>query len=331
MANILSQAEVDALLRNYAEDEESPAGVEELPGVQAEGRAHDEAPQLYDFRRPCRVSRDQLRLLHGLHETFALAFSGVLGGYVRSLAEVQVVSLEQLSYAEWIHVLPKSTCLFPFSLEPLEGTAVAHIDNELVLGVVDRLLGGGGTESKVQRDPTQLETSLVARMIDDALRVLADAWAEISRFTPKRKGFEKWPNMLRLLSETEIVLLATARIKLNGASGRMSFCYPLTTIEPVIAKLASAFAQGILRPKGASEGRPWILEGLREGRVPLAVHLGRGAMTIGEFVRLKPGDVIVLDRRVDDPLAVLVGGKTKLCARPGLLGKRLAVQVCRAA
>ena len=330
MANILSQDEVDALLRSFQEEEEEspPADDEGSSGEDVGEKARGGAMQLYDFRRPSRISRDQLRLLHGIHEAYALVFSGVLSGHLRTLVEIQVLSLEQLSYAEWIHGLPKSACLFPFTVEPLEGTAVAEISNELVLTIVDRLLGGRGEDLVQLRDPTQLETSLIGRIIDDGLRVLADAWSEVTRFTPTRHGFEKRPSMLRLLSETEIVLLATLKVKMANVSGTCSFCYPLLTIEPAIAKLASAFAQGTLRQKGAGEGRPWMVAGLQEGRIPMSVQLGEGTVTIGEFIRMKPGDVIPLDRKVSDVLSVFVGGKMKLTGRPGLSGTRLAVRLC---
>ncbi|MFH1144391.1 MAG: flagellar motor switch protein FliM [Candidatus Eisenbacteria bacterium] len=329
MANILSQDEVDALLRSFQEDETGGTGAgAETDSASAEEPARAGAMQLYDFRRPSRISRDQLRLLHSLHETFALAFSGVLSGNLRTMAEIQVLSLEQLNYAEWIHGLPKSACLFPFSMAPLEGAGVAEISNELVLGIVDRLLGGRGEQTSLLRDPTALETTLIARVIDDGLRVLADAWSEVTRFTPQRRGFEKRPSMLRLLSETEIVLLATLKLKLQHVSGTCSFCYPLVTIEPAIAKLASAFAQGALRQKGATEGRPWMVLGVQEGRIPLSVRLGRGSLSVSEFIRMKPGDVIPLDRGIHEPLPVVIGGKEKLSGRPGMSGKRLAVQIC---
>ncbi|MCK4412072.1 MAG: flagellar motor switch protein FliM [Candidatus Eisenbacteria sp.] len=329
MANILSQDEVDALLKSFQEEEESgPEAVDESdrsPSLVTAG-----APGTvwnYDFRRPNRISKDQLRQLQSLHEAYAFATSGVLSGYLRTLVEVQVVSLEQLTYAEWVHGLPEIACLYPFSMEPLQGSGVMELTTETVLSVIDRLLGGRGDNVSSLRELTQLEATLASQLVDDSLRVLGDAWAEVIRFTPQRQGYEKHPSMLRLLPDTETILLATFKLKTQYAQGTFSLCYPFVAVEPGIANLTSAYYAVGFRPQGSPEGTAWLVAGLEEGRVPVSVRLGEGGVTIGEFIHLRPGDVIRLGTRIAEPLRIFVGGRPKLSGHPGLVGRQLAVRL----
>lgn len=327
MANILSQDEVDALLSSFSEEEQ--VGDQPEPQVQkVEEKKAERGVSAYDFRRPNRISKDQMRFLETLHDSFIARFTGVLSGYLRTMVEMEILSVEQLTYGEWVQSLPESTCVFPFSMEPLQGSGAIEMGPGLGLSIVDRLLGGQGASMERERDLTHLETTILSRVVAQKLAVLADIWSEVVTFKPKIEGFEKQSGMLKLLPDPEIVVLISFELKTQTLNGTITVCYPFVALEPGLTKVSSgAYASRAIRPKKIPEGPAWISNGIKAGWVELQARLGTGTVTIGEFIHLRPGDVIRLDTRVDHPVMVDVGKREKFRARPGKLGRKLAVQI----
>ncbi|MCK4304569.1 MAG: flagellar motor switch protein FliM [Candidatus Eisenbacteria sp.] len=327
MANILSQDEVDALLSSFA-DEGDGAEEAESPEPTPEETKSESKISVYDFRRPNRISKDQLRFLEVLHEGFVARFTGVLSGYMRTMVEIEILSVEQLTYGEWVQSLPESTCVFPFSMEPLQGSGAVETSPSFGLSLVDRLLGGQGAAVDRSRDLTPLETGILARIADQQIRGLAEIWSDMMVFTPKIEGFEKQPNMLKLLPDPETVVLITFEIKTQTLNGTISICYPFVALEPALTRAsAGAFGANAIRPVKVPDGPAWITKGLKRGRVDVTAKLGTGMVTVGEFIRLRPGDVVRLETRVDHPAEVIVGDRPMFHARAGQAGRKLAVQI----
>ena len=327
MANILSQDEVDALLSSFTDDDEGAAEPEAIIEEVAEPKTERKI-SVYDFRRPNRISKEQLRFLEVLHETFVVRFTGVLSGYFRTMVDMEILSVEQLSYGEWVQSLPETTCVFPFSMEPLQGSGAVELNPGLSLSVVDRLLGGQGSAAERMRDLTHLEQTILTRVADQMLRTLAAVWSEVLIFTPKIEGFDKQPNLMKLLPDPETVVLITFEMKTATMNGAITVCYPFVAIEPAMAKAgAGAFSHHAIKPRKIPEGPRWLARGIEEGHVRVGTHLGTGTVTIGEFIELKAGDVICLDRRTDQPIEVSVGNEAKFIGRPGLVGRKMAVQI----
>jgi flagellar motor switch protein FliM len=327
VANILSQDEVDALLSSFA-DEGDGADEAEAPAPAPEETKAESKISVYDFRRPNRISKDQLRFLEVLHEAFVARFTGVFSGYLRTMVEMEILSVEQLTYGEWVQSLPESTCVFPFSMEPLQGSGAVETNPALGLSLVDRLLGGPGAAVDESRDLTPLETGILARIVEQKLKGLADIWSDMVAFTPKIEGFEKQPNMLKLLPDPETVILITFEVKTQTLNGTISVCYPFVALEPALTRAsAGAFGAHAIRPVKIPDGPAWITKGLERGRVDVTANLGTGTVTVGEFIRLQPGDVIRLETRVDHPVKVIVGDRPMFHARAGQAGRNLAVQV----
>ncbi len=327
MANILSQDEVDALLSSFA-DEEEPSTVAEPVIEKTEERKSERKVSLYDFRRPNRISKDQLRFLEILHETFVVRFSGVLSGYLRTMVDMLILSVEQLSYGEWVQSLPETTCIFPFSMEPLQGSGAVEFNPALALSVVDRLLGGQGQAVDRARDLTHLEQTILARVVQQKLNTLSDVWSEVVRFTPKLEGYDKQPNLLKLLPDPETVVLITFELKTQTINGTITVCYPFVALEPALTRAgAGAFHSHAIKPRKVPEGPAWITNGLQQGRIEVRARLGTGIVTIGDFIHLDAGDIIPLGTRIDHPVEMDVGGEPMYLARPGLSGRKLAVQI----
>ncbi len=327
MANILSQDEVDALLNSFGDDEEeAPAAkVEAAPKEEVQA---DRSISVYDFRRPNRISKDQLRFLESLHESFITRFSGMLSSYFRTMVELQVVSVEQLTYGEWVQSLPESTCVFPFSMEPLQGSGAYELNPGLGLSIVDRLLGGQGAAMDRVRDMTPLEVTIIHRLVEQSLTELANVWSDLIVFDPKIEGFEKQPSMLKLLPDPETVVLVTLELSTQTINGSLSLCYPFVALETAVAKMSSgAYASHSIRRREIPEAPIWIAKGMEEGLLPVSATLGDGTVSIREFIKLQTGDVIRLDTKMDQPVRVDIAGEEKFFGRPGRVGRKLAVQV----
>jgi flagellar motor switch protein FliM len=327
VANILSQDEVDALLNSFSDEEDGVAEAE--PELETkEAPKADRSVAVFDFRRPNRISKDQLRFLETLHETYVNRLTGVLSGYLRTMVEMEILSVEQLTYGEWVQSLPESTCLFPFAMEPLQGSGAIEFNQALGLSVVDRLLGGQGSALDRVRELTHLEETILSQVARQSLEVLREVWGVVTEIRPRLEGFEKLPNMLKLLPDPETVVLVTLEIKTQTLNGALTFCYPFVSLERVLNRAsAGAYAVRAIRPRRTEQGVHWLTQGLEEGRVPLRVQFAEGEITIGEFIHLRKGDIVRMKTKVDEPLRVDLGGKGKFAGRAGQVGRKLAVQI----
>lgn len=321
MANILSQEEIDALLG--AVEPESQGGTE--AGEQERLAPGTILP--YDFRRPNRVSKEQLRFLQTIHESFARQFSNSLSGYLRTIVDIEVVSADQLTYAEYVLSLPGSTALFVFGMKPLEGSGVLEINPTLILSMIDRLFGGLGGEPSQNRDLTTIETAVVTKLVQAGLGLLGSSWERIAPLQPEMAELMKNPQMMQLLPNTETVILITFELRMGNSAGILSVCYPFLALEPIIPNLSSrqALIGGVRRV--VEDGPRWIGDQLGRSQLSLTAELGRTDLTVAEFLKLHPGDVIRLNRLVQEPIDLLVAGERKAVARPGLKGRNRAVRL----
>ena len=187
MAEILSQEEINALLAAIADENEDDAtdGGDEASGqAKAAGGEVKGRVRPYDFARPNKLSKDQLRTLQMMHESFARGFLSTLSAYLRSYVEAEVVAADAMTYEEFSRVLPNPGVMAIFSLPPLEGSAMIEIDPDLGFAVIDRLLGGPGTTPKQVRELTELEQPVMKRVLEQIIEHLPDSWSQVVQITP---------------------------------------------------------------------------------------------------------------------------------------------------
>ena len=321
MANILSQEEIDALL-GVVEPEAPEAAP---PPEEIKSKAGSAAS--YDFRRPNRVSKEQLRFFQTIHEGFARQFASVIAGYLRTMVDIEIISADQLTYGEYILSLPTSTALFLFAMKPLEGNGVLEINPALILTMIDRLFGGAGEQEANVRDLTNIETAVVTKLMRKGLSVLGSSWQRIVPLEPELQELMKNPQMLQLLPNTETVILITFELRMGSFTGVLSLAYPYLAMEPIIPNISSRQALLGQGRRVVEDGPEWIGKQLGNSFLPVAAELGRTTLTVAEFLRLRLGDVIRLDQSVHDPIGLLVSGERKVWARPGLKGRQRAVRL----
>jgi flagellar motor switch protein FliM len=326
MSDILSQEEVDALLSAVSSGDLSDTG-----GGGGEGGdgvpAMDEMPlSPYDFRRPDRVSKDQMRTLRNLHEGYARQFSTSLTNFLRTFVEAELISVDQLTYSEFQMSVSAPSCLYVFRMEPLEGLAIFEINPSLVFFIIDRLFGGQGRPFELQRELTSIEQNVITRIVQRGLSDLRTVWEHIGEFMPKIESYETNPQFVQIAPLSETVILITVEVRMQNASGLMSICFPYMVIESVINNLS---VENWMSSQGqaTSETRSIMDQELKDVELELETIIGKTSLTIRDLLQLQRGDVICLDKPYDSDLIVQIGGKTKMVGRAGLIGRKKAVKI----
>jgi flagellar motor switch protein FliM len=330
VSDILSQEEVDALLAAVSSggdvDIGAKAPVQEKP---PEDFGDDEKTvSLYDFRRPDRVSKDQMRTLQNLHEGYARQFSTTLTNFLRTFVEIELVSVDQLTYAEFIMSISNPSCIYVFKMEPLDGSAILEINPTLVFFIIDRLFGGQGRPSEQNRELTLIEQSVLHRIVERGLNDLKEVWEHIGVFSPKIDGYETNPQFVQIAPPGETVILVSLEVRMQNASGLMSICFPYLLLESVITNLSGESWMSS-QSTSTTETRN-VLEGeIQELSLKLSTLIGKTNITIRDLLQLQRGDVLVLDKPFDSDLNVQIEGKTKLAARSGLIGRKKAIKITK--
>lgn len=329
MADILSQDEIDALLSTVSDD---TALGDETPSKKKEDS--DFVPKkisIYDFRRPDRVSKEQLRSIRNLHDKFARNFSSNLSSFLRTITDISLVSVDQMTYGEFLLSLPDPTNFNVISMIPLQGNAVLEINPSLIFPIVDKLLGGQGLPLFHVRELTPLEMTIIDGILSLILNDLEDVWKHIvPNVRLKKELSENSPHVIQIAAQNEVVVLLVFEVKFGEATGMMNLCLPAIILEPILNKISS---QDWLI--GAKKGRSGeyesrILELLENIEVPLWVELGRTKLKIGEILDLHRDDTIILNKKSKRPLNVYIGNRHKFYGALGILGIKKAIKITRA-
>jgi len=326
MAEILSQKEIDALLNSVSSDEGFPEIQEEITeDIGMEGKAAN----VYDFKHPNRVSKDQLRTLQTIHETFAKTFNAYLAVRLRTIVDINLISVDQLQYSEFILSISDPSCIYIFRVEELNGVAILEISPNLVLYIVDRLFGGKGSSNEEARPITTIEQTIMKKIIEKAMENLSTAWQQVAPLTFILEGFESNPDVVQIAPPGETVITIWLEIKIQDTSSLMNICFPYLTLEAIIPKLNVQHFISMSKKEMTDEETSVINERLRLTSLPVIAYLGWTEITVRDMLDIKIGDVIRLENKVDDLLEVNVGGNKKYLGRPGIKGKKKAVKLIR--
>ena len=320
MTETLSQDEIDQLLTAISSGD-----------IDTEDVAPQQDPRkikIYDFKRPDKFSKEQIRTVSIMHETFARLTTTSLSAQLRSLAQVHVASVDQLTYEEFIRSIPNPTTLAIINMDPLKGSAILEIDPAITFSIIDRLFGGQGEGAKVTRDLTDIESSVMEGIIVRILGNMRDAWTQVIDLRPRLGNIETNPQFAQIVPPTEMVVLVTLETKVGEVEGMMNFCIPYLTIEPIIGKLSAQYMYSAIRRGTTTENLNTLRERLAQISVDVVAEVGRMELTMRDVLSLRIGDVIRLQNvRMNDPMFLNVGNRRKFLCKPGLMGRKLAVQI----
>jgi flagellar motor switch protein FliM len=319
MADILSQEEIDALLEVV--DDEGESAVEQATEV-----ADDRQIILYDFKRPNRVSKEQLRAVKGIHDKMARNLASQVSSIMRSIVEIQLHSVDQMTYGEFLMSLPIPTSFNVFSIKPLDGSCVIEINPSIAFPMIDRLLGGLGESFEATRELTDIELNLLDAILRIVMQRLKEAWAPVTDMYPVVEAKESSPNVVQIVSQNEIVIMVVMEIIIGNSSGMINLCYPVIHLEPILSRLANRDI--MLGETSAKKSRNKELNALI-GRAEVFAEsiLGKTELSVGELLDLVKGDIITLDRPADDHAIISIDKKDLFLGEIGLHRFRKSVKI----
>jgi flagellar motor switch protein FliM len=305
MADILSQNEIDALL-----DQGGDAAIDEKG-------SEDEKIMLYDFKRPNRVSKEQLRAIKGIHDKMARNLASHISTVMRSIIEIQLQSVDQMTYGEFLMSLPSPTSFNIFSLKPLDGSAILELNPSIAFPMLDRLLGGRGESYEGERELTDIELNLIETILRLIMSKLKDSWSGIADIFPIVESKESSPNVVQIVAQNEIVIMIVLEITIGETSGMINLAYPVIYLEPILSKLASKDI--MLGETSAKKSRNIELrELLKRADIVNEGILGKAMLNIKDLLSLEKGSIIRLDRPASDTAIITIDKKEVFEAQMGI-------------
>ncbi len=335
MDDLLSDGEVSALLSELDVDMTGSGGSDSSGSSVSAPEAGITVDEMgrkiktYDFNRPNRFSKDHMRTLEMLHEIFSRGFTASVAAYLRTVAEIKVVSVTQLPFREYTMSLPRPDCIFVLKMEPLDGAFLLEINPELVLTLIDRILGGPGKAPTATRELTLIEQSVIEKIVNRGLEALQEAWLKVGHFQPKLTGYETTAQFVQVVAPSEITAVIEFEVKVNEVTGKMSMCIPYVVLEPIIGDLSAQKWFTVGKKESTAETVESLTKVMRETSVPIVVRAGATQITVQEMLRLKAGDVIRLNTSPHQEIDVLIENLVKLKGRPGVSSKKKALQVTK--
>jgi flagellar motor switch protein FliM len=320
VAKILSQDEIDALLTTVSAGE----------GEAIEDSLEDDKLRsiiAYDFKHPNRVSKDQIRTLENMHDNFAGQYASSLSAILRTIVDVDLVSVDQITYSEFIMSLVTPSCTYTFAAPPLDAACLVDYNPTLTFSLIDRMFGGNGKILETERELTGIERSVMLRLANELYRDIERSWENIIKIAIEQKSFETNPQFIQIVPPGETVVVVSFQVKLFQSTGLLTVCYPYVALEPVITKLSGQNWIDATKKKGQESDRGVNLENLRSVQADMSAILLKTGIKMKEFLELKVGDIIPSEKKITEPMDIYVNRRKKFIGRPGLSGKKKSFQV----
>ena len=324
MPDILSQDEIGALLSATGSDDgDGPPSV-----LAGDVRATSNRPIItYDFKHPSRVSKDQTRTLENLHSNLARMMASSFSTMQRSVVDCDIAFVDQTTYAEFIMSLSNPSCSYTFTIEPLGGPAIIDFSLPVAYSFIDRQFGGtGGKPPSEARPLTAIERTVMTKVVTRTLADLEATWESLLKIQVSDAELETNPEFMQVAAPSDTVVLIAFEVNSQHASGLVNLCYPYFTLEPVMAYLNVQTWASRERGRRESQQEERMTQ-LDRVVAPVKVMLGKTEVPLSTVLNLEEGDVLRLETTLDEDAVVFVGDRPKFLARPGLQGKRRAVQL----
>ena len=286
------------------------------------------AYQLYDFRRPDKFSKDQMRTLQMVHETFARMYASSLSGYLRSSVHLELLSVEQIPYDEFIRSLADNPLIAVFSMPPLTGQSLMEADINIFFSMMDRLLGGPGQATARRADLTEIEKTLATQIVRRGLNELRNAWESIAAVEPTLDGLETSAQFVQIVPPNDTVVLLLFQVKVGDVLGTMTLCLPYVSLKSISSKLSAQRWFASTGKKAGDGGHARQLTRLiQTTQVPCVARLGTANITVEDLLRLAPGDTILTSTPYGGDIDILVGRSVKFRAQAGTRRRKMVVRI----
>jgi len=317
--DVMSQSEIDSLLEALS------TGSVDVDSITRD--SGEKKIKSYDFRRPDKFSKDQLRAIQMIHESFTRQLTTTMSTMVRSMVSAEIASVDQLAYDEFIRSLVQPTVIGILEMYPFSGNALIEINPNLVFAIIDRMLGGRGEFSGKIRELTDIERTVVERLLMRMLELLEEAWSTVVDVRFRYENLESNPFFVQICPGTDMVLLVILKLKVSEVEGMVSICIPYFLMEPIMDKLSSQQWFASTGRKTDERSGEYLQKHLGKVRVPVALELGHTVLSVADVLQLSVGDVVKLDEVLGDPLDVRIGNMVKFKAVPGTSNGNYAAEI----
>lgn len=329
MADVLSQNEVESLLAALEPTSNSGGQPQSAQAPRQPRREIAGQITVYDFKRPERVSKEQMRAFQALHDGFSRELGASISGMLRSIVEVKLISVDQLTYSEFVFSLENPTCFNLLNSRGLDGHLILDLNPSIIFPIVDRLLGGGKTSdhSFPSRPLTEIELRLVSRITKLAIESLENAWRNICSLELEVSQVESNPQLVQIVPPNEVVVLISFEIAIGEISGLMNLCIPFNTIEPLSSKLSSDTWSTYAKKQGDDSQKRSLEMKVKTAEVGVVASLAETKLKTSELAGLNIGDVIVTENDVSNGVTLYVEGRPMFRGHPGTLKGHLALEI----
>lgn len=318
MADILSQAEIDALL--------SAMSSGELDTEQMQQKDEKKVKN-YDFSSPTKFSKDHLRTLEIIYEHYARLLSTNLPVYLRKNVQVSVIGSEAIKFNEFTNSLSSPVIMGIVNFAPLGGSIIMELGTNLGYAMLDRMLGGNGQPLEKSRDFSEIEQIIIEKILVMFVQLLREPWKNVIDISPVLNRLETNPQFAQIIAPSEMVAIVTLNIKIGDIEGMMTICLPFLTLEDVMDKLNTKYWYSTMQEKHDENYEMYIESMIRKVDVPVKAVLGTSTITVSDFMNLQVGDCIKLNSLMDQDMDIYVGNIRKFTALPGTEKESYAVRI----
>ena len=318
MADVLSQNEIDALLKQLSSGELDADNIKDEPAVKIKD---------YDFARPAKFSKEHLRTLEIIFEHFGRLVSSNFPAYLRKNVQVDVMNSEAVTYSEFSNALSNPVLLGIVNFAPLGGNIIIELASNLGFAIIDRMLGGLGDPLDKSREFSEIELSVLERIFTILVDLLREPWKNVVEIYPRLERIETNSQFAQIISPSEMIAIVTISVAIGNVEGLMNICLPFMTLEDIMDKLNTKYWFSTMQEKDEESYNEYIETAINKAQIPIKALLGKSTISVMDFINLQIGDIIKLDTMVDDELDVYVGNIVKFKALPGSGADKYAVKV----
>lgn len=319
MGDILSQNEIDDLLKALSTGE--------IDAQQMQSTTQEKKIKSHDFRRPSKFAKDHIKTLNIIHDNYARLVTNFLTGYLRALVQVDVVSVEALPYSDFSNSVSNPVVLAVIDFTPLTGSIILEIEPSIAFALVDRILGGRGTSMEKIRDFTEIELAIIERIIIQILNLMREPWENVIALRPRLEKIEINAQFAQIVAMNEMVALITLSARVGDVEGMINICIPHMVVEPIMSKLSTKFWFSNVQKEPVKDMKDILESKVQHTKVPIKAVLGETTISVSDFIELQVGDVLPLDKSVNEDTEVLVGDLLKFYAVPGVKKNKVALKI----
>ena len=318
MAETLSQAEIDALLKAMSEGEVDTDTMQQ---------GNEKKIKDYDFSRPTKFSKEHLRTLEFIFEHYARLISTNLPVYLRKIVQVSVMNSESSTYNEFTNSLSSPIILGIINFAPLNGSAIMEVDTNLGYAMLDRMLGGNGVPLEKSREFSEIEQIIIQKILVMFTQLLREPWKNLIELSPVLNRMETNAQFAQVIAPGDMVAIVTLSLKIGEIEGFMNICLPFFTLEDVMDKLNTKYWYSTMQENRDENYEAYVESMIRKVDVPIRAVLGKSTISVSDFMNLQVGDCIRLDSGVDQDMNIYVGNIKKFTALPGTERDSYAVRI----